>query len=88
MAKSIEIKVPDIGDFDAVPVIELLVAVGDTVKLDQGLLTLESDKATSSSITGTASKSPMSGTLISMDLAMMSSLQSQWVAAGTTVFWS
>jgi len=46
MAKSIEIKVPDIGDFDAVPVIELLVAVGDTVKLDQGLLTLESDKAT------------------------------------------
>ena len=41
-----QIKVPDIGDFDAVPVIELLVAVGDTVKLDQGLVTLESDKAT------------------------------------------
>src|SRR5690606_16712395 len=46
MAKSIEIKVPDIGDFDAVPEIELLVAVGDTVTLDQGLVTLESDKAT------------------------------------------
>jgi len=46
MANTIEIKVPDIGDFDAVPVIELLVAVGDTVKLDQGLVTLESDKAT------------------------------------------
>ena len=46
MAQQIEVKVPDIGDFDAVPVIELLVAVGDAVKLDQGLVTLESDKAT------------------------------------------
>ncbi|MDZ3822558.1 MAG: dihydrolipoyl dehydrogenase [Pseudoxanthomonas sp.] len=46
MAKTIEIKVPDIGDFDQVPVIELLVQPGDTVRKDQGLLTLESDKAT------------------------------------------
>jgi len=43
---TIEIKVPDIGDYDSVPVIEILVAVGDTVKKDQGLVTLESDKAT------------------------------------------
>ncbi|HEY5805120.1 MAG TPA: dihydrolipoyl dehydrogenase [Lysobacter sp.] len=43
---TIEVKVPDIGDYDGVPVIELLVAVGDTVKKDQGLVTLESDKAT------------------------------------------
>jgi len=42
----IEAKVPDIGDYDGVPVIEILVAVGDTVKKDQGLVTLESDKAT------------------------------------------
>ncbi|HRO62218.1 dihydrolipoyl dehydrogenase [Thermomonas sp.] len=42
----IESKVPDIGGHDNVPVIELLVAVGDTVKKDQGLVTLESDKAT------------------------------------------
>ncbi|QNH22802.1 dihydrolipoamide dehydrogenase [Xanthomonas sp. GW] len=42
----IEVKVPDIGDYSEVPVIEVLVAVGDTVKKDQGLLTLESDKAT------------------------------------------
>ena len=42
----IEIKVPDIGDYTDVPVIEILVAVGDTVKKDQGLVTLESDKAT------------------------------------------
>lgn len=46
MARQIEVKVPDIGDFDAVPVIELLVAVGDHVAKDQGLATLESDKAT------------------------------------------
>lgn len=43
---SIEVKVPDIGDYSGVPVIELLVKVGDTVKKDQGLVTLESDKAT------------------------------------------
>ncbi|MBN8262752.1 MAG: dihydrolipoyl dehydrogenase [Xanthomonadales bacterium] len=42
----IESKVPDIGGHADVPVIEILVAVGDTVKKDQGLVTLESDKAT------------------------------------------
>ena len=42
----IESKVPDIGGHGDVPVIEILVAVGDTVKKDQGLVTLESDKAT------------------------------------------
>jgi len=41
-----EIKVPDIGDFDAVEVIEVLVAAGDEVEVDQPLITLESDKAT------------------------------------------
>ncbi|MDQ3495666.1 MAG: dihydrolipoyl dehydrogenase [Pseudomonadota bacterium] len=46
MASPIEIRVPDIGGLDAVPVIEVLVAVGDTVAQDQGLITLESDKAT------------------------------------------
>jgi dihydrolipoamide dehydrogenase len=46
MAKSTEIRVPDIGGYDDVPVIEVLVAVGDTVAQDQGLVTLESDKAT------------------------------------------
>ena len=46
MANTIEVKVPDIGGYDDVPVIELLVAVGDTVAKDQGLVTLESDKAT------------------------------------------
>ena len=41
-----EAKVPDIGDYTSVPVIEVLVKVGDTVTKDQGLVTLESDKAT------------------------------------------
>jgi pyruvate dehydrogenase E2 component (dihydrolipoamide acetyltransferase) len=41
----LEIKVPDIGDFKDVAVIELLVKVGDTVKLEQSLMTVESDKA-------------------------------------------
>jgi pyruvate dehydrogenase E2 component (dihydrolipoamide acetyltransferase) len=41
-----EAKVPDIGNYQDIPVIELLVKVGDMVKLDQGLITLESDKAT------------------------------------------
>src|SRR5688500_16152345 len=41
-----EAKVPDIGNYTNVPVIEVLVKPGDTVSRDQGLVTLESDKAT------------------------------------------
>jgi pyruvate dehydrogenase E2 component (dihydrolipoamide acetyltransferase) len=41
----IQVSVPDIGDFDEVSVIEMLVAVGDTVEKDQSLITVESDKA-------------------------------------------
>src|SRR5580700_11227270 len=41
----VEVKVPDIGDFKEVEVIELMVKVGDTVKVDQSLITVESDKA-------------------------------------------
>ena len=46
MSNSIEIKVPDVGNYKNIPVIELLVKIGDSVVKDQGLLTLESDKAT------------------------------------------
>ena len=42
----VEVKVPDIGDFSDVPVIDLFVKVGDTVKVDDAICTLESDKAT------------------------------------------
>ncbi len=41
-----DIKVPDIGDFDTVEIIEILVAAGDSVEKEQSLITLESDKAT------------------------------------------
>ncbi|KWF91506.1 dihydrolipoamide acetyltransferase [Burkholderia cepacia] len=43
---TLEVKVPDIGDYKGVPVIEISVKVGDTVEKEQSLVTLESDKAT------------------------------------------
>jgi pyruvate dehydrogenase E2 component (dihydrolipoamide acetyltransferase) len=46
MSQAIDIKVPDIGDFADVPVIEIFVSVGDTVKAEDPLISLESDKAT------------------------------------------
>ena len=45
-ANAIEVKVPDIGDFKNIPVIEILVKPGDTVRAEDPLVTLESDKAT------------------------------------------
>ena len=46
MSQIVEVKVPDIGDFDAVPVIELFVKAGDSINVDDAICTLESDKAT------------------------------------------
>jgi pyruvate dehydrogenase E2 component (dihydrolipoamide acetyltransferase) len=46
VSNTIEIKVPDIGDFSDIPVIELLVAEGDRVEVEDSLVSLESDKAT------------------------------------------
>jgi pyruvate dehydrogenase E2 component (dihydrolipoamide acetyltransferase) len=45
-AQPIEVRLPDIGDFSDIPVIEVLVSAGDAVDVDQSVLTLESDKAT------------------------------------------
>ncbi|HUN93376.1 MAG TPA: dihydrolipoyl dehydrogenase [Burkholderiaceae bacterium] len=45
MAQTVEVKVPDIGDFKDVEVIEVLVKPGDTVAVEQSLITVESDKA-------------------------------------------
>ncbi|MGB7302731.1 MAG: biotin/lipoyl-containing protein, partial [Burkholderiaceae bacterium] len=45
MSEAIEIKVPDIGDFDQVEVIEVLVKPGDSITVEQSLITVESDKA-------------------------------------------
>ncbi|TVT53627.1 MAG: dihydrolipoyl dehydrogenase [Azoarcus sp. PHD] len=46
MSQTVEVKVPDIGDYDAVPVIELFVKTGDSINVDDAICTLESDKAT------------------------------------------
>ena len=46
MADTIEIKVPDIGGSAGIPVIEVLVKAGESVRKNQGIVTLESDKAT------------------------------------------
>ena len=60
----LEIKVPDIGDFEDVPVIEILVVVGDEVEVEQGLVTIESDKATMDI------PSPHAGRIASIEVAL------------------
>ena len=45
MADHVEIRIPDLGDFEDIEVIEVLVAVGDEVAPEDGLITLETDKA-------------------------------------------
>jgi dihydrolipoamide dehydrogenase len=45
MANTFQITVPDIGNFDSVEVIDIIVKVGDTIKKEDPLITLESDKA-------------------------------------------
>ncbi len=64
MSKRFEVRVPDIGEFEDVPVIEVLAAPGDTVEKEQSLLTLESDKATMEI------PAPESGTLVSLEVAV------------------
>ncbi len=62
MTHSIDIIIPDIGDFDNVPVIEVLIAEGDTVEKDDSLVTLESEKATMEI------PSPQAGTIKSISI--------------------
>ena len=64
MTQQFEVKVPDIGDFNDIPVIEVLVAAGEAVEADQSLLTLESDKATMEI------PAPVAGTITSMQVAL------------------
>ena len=59
-----DVKVPDIGDFDKVDVIEVLVAVGDVVSEDDSLVTLESDKASMEI------PSPVAGKVVSLEVAV------------------
>lgn len=64
MAELIEIKVPDIGDFDEVEIIEVLVAEGDSVDVNQDIITLESDKA------AMEIPSPVAGVIKSLKVAL------------------
>jgi pyruvate dehydrogenase E2 component (dihydrolipoamide acetyltransferase) len=64
MAERIEVRVPDIGDFTDIPVIEVLVGVGDAVEAEQSLVTLESDKATMEV------PSPAAGTIVELKVAL------------------
>ncbi len=64
----IEVRLPDIGDFKDIPVIEILVGVGDQVDVDQSILTLESDKATMEI------PSPHAGTVQSISVQLGDSL--------------
>ena len=64
MAGVAEIRVPDIGDFSDVPVIEVLVGVGDRIRSEDPLVTLESDKATMDV------PSPMAGTVVDIALSV------------------
>jgi pyruvate dehydrogenase E2 component (dihydrolipoamide acetyltransferase) len=64
VSNTIEIKVPDIGDFSDIPVIEVLVTEGDQVSAEDGLVTLESDKATMEV------PSPEAGTIKEMKLKL------------------
>ncbi|KAA9130429.1 dihydrolipoyllysine-residue acetyltransferase [Marinihelvus fidelis] len=64
MAEKIEVKVPDVGDFEDIPVIEVLVSVGDTVEEEDSLVTLESDKATMEV------PSPAAGTIVELKVKL------------------
>ncbi|MDX6471486.1 MAG: dihydrolipoamide dehydrogenase [Gaiellaceae bacterium] len=64
MSELVEIRVPDIGDFEDVPVIEVLVASGDTVATEDPLITLESDKASMDV------PSPVAGTVAEVKVAV------------------
>src|SRR3954452_6144240 len=70
-----EIKVPDIGDFTDVPIIEILVNPGDTVAVDDPLLTLESDKATLDV------PSPVAGTVTELKVSVGESVSEGTVVA-------
>ena len=64
MSNKVEIRVPDVGDFTDIPVIEILITVGERVDAEQSLVTLESDKATMEV------PAPAAGVILSLDVAL------------------
>jgi pyruvate dehydrogenase E2 component (dihydrolipoamide acetyltransferase) len=81
---AIEIKVPDIGDFKEVEVIELLVKVGDVIKAEQSLITVESDKASMEIPSSTAGKVVSISVKIGDKIAEGSALLMLEAEAGST----
>lgn len=75
MSKPIEIRVPDIGDFIDVPVVEVLVKAGDHVDAEQSLVTLESDKALMEI------PSPVAGVVSSIDVEEGDFVSEGWLVA-------
>ena len=71
----IEVRVPDIGDFEDVPVIEVLVEAGEHVDAEQSLVTLESDKATMEI------PAPVAGTVTALNVALDDSVSEGSVIA-------
>ena len=75
MSNTIQISVPDIGDFIDVPVVEVLVQAGDRVDADQSLITLESDKAVMEI------PAPVAGVIRSVDVAEGDFVSEGWLVA-------
>ena len=75
MSNTIQISVPDIGDFIDVPVVEVLVQAGDHVDADQSLITLESDKAVMEI------PAPVAGVIRSVDVAEGDFVSEGWLVA-------
>jgi dihydrolipoamide dehydrogenase len=75
MSNTINISVPDIGDFIDVPVVEVLVKIGDQVDADQSLITLESDKAVMEI------PAPVAGVIRSVDVAEGDFVSEGWLVA-------
>ncbi len=79
MSETMNVRVPDIGEFEDVPVIEVLVAPGDTVEAEQSLVTLESDKATMEV------PAPAAGTIDALEVAVGDSVSEGDLIAVMTV---
>ena len=90
MPENVVVEVPDIGDFTDVPVIEVHVAVGSEVALDEPLLTLESDKATMdvpAEVAGTVTRvvSESFGALDDREPDVAMEIRASWTPAGPAV---
>ena len=76
MSDVVEVRVPDIGDFEGVEVVELLVGPGDVVEVDDGLISIESEKATMEI------PAPAAGTIQSIHVALGDSVSEGSLIAG------